>query len=136
MRKLYFGLFISTIIIVGCSAEQIGSIDRAVEDVNTIIAGGRAVLDSPAGGLLPPDWRLYAGVALVVVSGAVNIWQKIKGNLMKKTLTTIVKGIEVVEATVKTNPENPVKAAIKVEMESARILDAANKLVDQIKLNL
>jgi hypothetical protein len=117
----------------GCEEQQIEDIDRFVKDANEVVSGVGAVLESPAGALLPPNLQLYGAIAVAIASVGVNTWQKIKGNLMKKTTKAIVKGIELADKP-KTNPMSTVKKTIKAEMELAGILDKGNQLVDQLKV--
>jgi hypothetical protein len=63
----------------------------------------------------------YGAIAAVILSLGLNIFQKRKGDIMKKTTRAIVKGIESAEAETKPNPTNPVKAAIKTQMQAAGI---------------
>ena len=118
-----------------CEEQQIERADRIVTDANDVVSGVGAVLQSPAGALLPPDLRLYGTIGVAIASIVVNAWQKIKGNLMAKTTKAIVKGIESVEKQAKTNPANPVKAAIRQQMITAGIFDKGNQLVDQLKVS-
>jgi len=119
----------------GCTEEQIEQVDRVVTDANDIVAGVKALLESPpARAFLPPDIQLYGAVGIAVASMVVNGWQQVKGSLMKKTTKAIVRGIEVAEKVEKPNPTNKIKESIKTEMELAGIFDRGNTLVDQLKV--
>jgi len=118
----------------GCDEQQIGRIDRIVTDANDVVSGVGAVLKSPAGAMLPPGLQLYGAIAVAIASVGVNAWQKIKGDLMKKTAKAIVKGIELAERELEPNPKSKIKEAIGTEMKLAGVYDRGNKLVDQLKV--
>jgi hypothetical protein len=77
----------------------------------------------------------YGPLAALIASLAVNFFQKRKGDLMKKTTKAIVKGIEAAEVEEKSNPTSPVKAAIEYQMKAAGIYDAADDLVNKLKIS-
>lgn len=120
----------------GCEEQQLERIDVIVGDVNDIVAGVGALLESPpAKAFLPPGFQLYGAIGVAIASVGVNAWQKIKGNLMKKTTKAIVKGIEKGQVDPKTNPVSKIKAAIGQEMRTAGIYDKGNQIVDQLKVS-
>ena len=134
LRNVTIIMFMGLVTLIGgCNEDQIKDVDQLVKDANDIITAGGAVLQSPAGALLPPGFQLYGTAAIALASIIVNGWQQIKGNLMKKTTKAIVKGIESAGKTTKTNPTSPVKDAIRHEMITAGIYDRGNQLVDQLK---
>jgi len=75
----------------------------------------------------------YGPLAALIASLIYNIIQKRKGDLMKKTTKAIVKGIEVSEKEITTNPTNPVKAAIAEQLKSLGIYSQADDLINQLK---
>jgi len=120
--------------VVGCTEEQIKQVDRTVADANDIVAGVAALLETPpARAFIPPDIQLYGAAAIAMTSIVFNGWQKIKGNLMKKTTKAIVRGIEVADKP-KSNPMSAVKKSIETQMKLSGVLDKGNKLVDQLKV--
>lgn len=121
--------------VTSCEEQQLERVDKIVTDANSVAAAGGAVLQSPAGALLPPDIRFIGAAALAIASIAFNSWQKVRANLMKKTTKAIVKGIEAAEQVDKPNPANPVKAAIGDQMRAAGIYDKGNELVDLLKVS-
>lgn len=76
----------------------------------------------------------YGPLAALIASLAVNLFQKIKGDIMKKTTKAIVKGIEAAEKQTISNPSNPVKEAIAEQMIKAGIYSQADDLVNQLKV--
>lgn len=117
----------------GCELQQLERMDRIVSDANDLVAAGGAMLGSPAGALIPPDIRLYGAAGLAIASVVLNSWQKIRGNLMKKTTKAIVRGIEIADKP-RSNPMSAVKSSIKTEMELAGVYDRGNRLIDRIKV--
>jgi hypothetical protein len=135
MRILLITAILGAVTLIGgCEEKQLERIDRIITDANDVVSGVGAVLQSPAGALLPPDLRLYGTIGVAIASVGVNAWQKVKGNLMKKTTKAIVKGIEKGQGDPKTNPVSKIKAAIGQEMRTAGIYDKGNQLVDQLKV--
>jgi len=130
---LFMGL-VTLFAVVGCTEEQIRQVDQTVADANNLVSGGAALLQSPAGAMLPPDLRLYGTVGIAIASIVFNSWQKVRSNLMAKTTKAIIKGVDAAEKVTKTNPTNPIKVAIRQEMIAAGIYDKGNKLVDQLKV--
>ena len=134
VHNLMIGTSIGLVILVGCA-----QLDKAVSDVNTIAETTQTVLDSPAGRLAPPDWRLYGGLATTLLMGSAAAYKQWRLSQMSKTTKAIVRGIEATETLAAIDgsqaAKNPgeVKAAIAVEMRKLRIYDAGNKLVDRFK---
>jgi len=130
---IWFAPFLLSI--TGCEEKQLQPIDKLVTDANNIVTAGGAILQSPAGDLLPPLWQVIGALAIAIGSILVNGWQKVRANLMKKTTKAIVKGIEAAEQVEKPNPTNPVKAAIGDQMRAAGIYDKGNEIVDLLKVS-
>ena len=117
----------------GCDEAQLRQADQIVTDANSIVTAAGGLVQSPAGALLPPGFQLYAAAGIAIASIALNSWQKVRANLMKKTTKAIVKGIEAAEKVTKPNPTNPIKAAIAAQMKQAGIFSQADDLVNQLK---
>jgi len=77
----------------------------------------------------------YGAIAAVIASLGLNLFQKRKGDVMKKTTRAIVKGIESAESISKPNPTNPVKVAIKTQLEAAGVYNQADELIRQLKIS-
>jgi len=115
------------------------AMDRAVTDVNSIATTGKAVLNSPAAQVIPPDLRLYAVLALNLLTGGAAGYKQWRLAQMGKTTKAIVRGIEAAEtqdlSEPATNPSKPVKVAIAAEMRKLGVYDAGNKIVDRLKVS-
>jgi len=139
MRKfMFWSILLSALIVtpIGCNEEQLRQVDRIVDDINNVAAGGRAVVDSPVGLAIPGQARILIELALGLASAGVITYQKWRAGTVTKTLTAVVKGIEKAGDQAKENPTNPVKASIEASMKDARVFDQANKAVDRIKLGI
>ncbi len=110
--------------------------DEIVTDANAVAGGARAVLESPAGQLIPPNIKLYGFLGIGLINGVVIAWEEWRNRTMKKTTKAIVKGIE--------NTGNPdkvtseVKSNIAAEMRREggdRFYARANKIVDRLKIS-
>jgi len=122
------------ILIAGCD-EFFTKGDEIIQDVNMVAVGARAVLDSPAGPLIPPDLRLYGLLGIGLINGIVIGWEEWRNNTMKKTTKAIVKGIEITDNPGKATSE--VKRNIAAEMRNQggdRFYAKANKIVDRLKI--
>lgn len=119
---------------LSCSEQQLKQADEVARDVNTVAQGTRAVLESPAGLLIPPEWKLYGALGAVLVNGLVIGWEEWRRRTMRKTTKAIVLGIEDTK-----NPDDitDLKTHIANEMikqGGEKFYDRANKLVDRLKI--
>ena len=138
MEKVKFTVILCVVtlfVFAGC--EQVWQTgDEIVRDANNIAGGARAVLDSPAGQLIPPNLRLYGFLGIGLINAVVITWQELRNRAMKKTTKAIVKGIE--------NTANPDKATSEVKANIAEEMRRqggdifyakANKIVDKLKIS-
>ena len=95
---------------------------QAAHDVAEIVSDG------------PGTAETYGAIAAIIASLGFNIFQKRKGDVMKKTTKAIVKGIESAEKEQKPNPMNPIKVAIGRELRAAGIYDQGDQLINQLKI--
>ncbi len=109
--------------------------DEIVRDVNAVAGGAQALLESPAGAMIPPEWKLYGALGVTLASVLVNSWQELRNRTMKKTTKAIVRGIE--------RTDNPQKATSEVKANIAEAMRQqggdkfyarANKIVDRLKI--
>lgn len=122
------------ILIAGCD-DFLTTGDEIVRDVNAVAGGARAVLESPAGQLIPPDLKLYGLLGIGLINGIVLGWEEWRNSTMKKTTKAIVKGIEKTGNPDKATSE--VKGNIAEEMRNQggdRFYARANKIVDRLKI--
>jgi len=126
---------LSLFIIGSCNERQLDRTDQIVADANSLVTIGGAILESPGARVIPPDWRLYGSLAVLLGSALTNGYQKWRGSQMTKTTKAIVKGIEKAEKAAQGNPIAPVKMAIAKEMRAARVFDVGNKIVARLKIS-
>lgn len=118
-------------IMAGCEAT-----DKPVADMNAVASGAHELLDSPAGQMLPPDWRLYGGLATTAIMAGAAAYKQWRLSQMTKTTKAIVRGIEAVAP-----PGNPdpgalvVKTSIGKEMRKLKIYDVGYDLVERLKVS-
>lgn len=74
----------------------------------------------------------YGAIAAIIASLGLNLFQKRKGEVMKKTTRAIVKGIEAAEWETKPNPTNKVKKAVKTQLVAAGIYSQGDDLIRQL----
>jgi len=128
-------IFLLFLFSAGCE-EWLQQGDKIIQDANSVAAGARAVLDSPAGQLIPPNIKLYGLLGIGLVNAIVIGWQEWRNRTMKKVTKAIVKGIEF-----SGNPDkatNDLKSNIADEMMKQggqRFYDQANKIVDKLKIS-
>ena len=110
--------------------------DQIIQDVNAVGGGAKALLESPAGQLIPPDLKVYGLIGIGLINAAVICWEEMRNRTMKKTTKAIVQGIE--------RTGNPDKATSEVKANIAEAMRAeggdkfyakANKIVDQLKIS-
>ena len=107
------------------------TVDVGAATVDTGATAGKAVLDSPAGQLVPPDIRFYASLAFGLLTSGAAGYKNWRLAQMSKTTKAIVRGIERAGADTPAPPS--VKVAIGAEMRKLGIYDTGNKLVDRFK---
>ena len=136
LRSSVFMAFMIILFLCGCEEASLQRTDKVVQDVNTISQGTQAVLESPAGLLIPPHLKIYGMLGVILANGLVIGWEEWRNRTMKKTARAIVKGIE--------NTENPDKATSEVKANIAKAMleqggekfyGRANKIVDRLKIS-
>lgn len=137
MKKvIYLTISIITLFTLSGCDEFFTKGDTIIQDANAVAGGARAVLDSPASQLIPPDLRLYGLLGIGLINGIVIGWEEWRNRTMKKTTKAIVKGIE--------NTDNPDKATSEVKSNIAeemrnqggdKFYAKANKIVDMLKIS-
>ena len=137
MKRLLNVTVLSLILIVLAGCDEFWQKgDVIVQDVNAVAGGAQALLESPAGAMIPPEWKLYGFLGIGLVNGLVISWQEWRNRTMKKTTKAIVKGIEKTGGN--PNEENAeVKSNIADEMLKQggdKFYARANKIVDRLKI--
>jgi hypothetical protein len=129
-------VFLIMLFLCSCNEEDLRQVDEFVQDVNKVAQGTQAVLESPAGQLVPIQVKLYGALGLIIANGLIMSWQEWRNRTMKKTTRAIVKGIETSERA--KNPSNEVKKSIAQEMifqGGDKFYQRANKIVDRLKIS-
>lgn len=135
MRRIILIAIFIVIMSPGCSEIELRRVDELVQDVNTIAQGGQAVLESPAGQMIPPQVKIFGLLGVMLANGLVITWEEWRNRTMKKTTKAIVRGIEDT-----TNPDkatSEVKGNIREAMlreGGEKFYDRANKIVDKLKI--
>lgn len=106
-------------------------VDPIAATVGTVATAGKAVLDSPAGRLIPPDVKLYGSLALGLLMSGTAAYKNWRLAQMAKTTKAIVRGVEASEGT----NEFTTKKAIAVEMRKLGVYDTGNKIVERFKVS-
>jgi len=135
-KSIYLTIAILTLVTLSGCEDFFQKGDEIIRDVNNVASGAKAVLDSPAGQLIPPDIKLYGLLGIALINAGVIGWEEFRNRTMKKTTKAIVQGIEQT-----TNPEkatSEVKANIANEMRRQggdKFYAKANKIVDKLKIS-
>ena len=126
-------------LIGGCTEAQRQEVDQIVADVNDIAAGAQAVLQSPAGRMVPSPAKELAGLVIGLVGAGAATWTEWRRRTMAKTTKAIVRGIEQEDrANRENNPDNPatpIKERIHANMIALGVADRGNKIVDRLKIS-
>jgi len=108
--------------------------DEIIQDANAIAGGAQAILDSPAGQMIPPPWKLYGLLGIGLANGLVIAWEEFRNRTMKKTTRAIVRGIE--------QSDNPTTSEVKsniademMKQGGDKFYARANKIVDIFKIS-
>jgi len=113
--------------ITGCNEQQLADANNIAGTAVTVSDAIGGVLTSPAGGVVPVDWRLWGLLVTNIVSATGNIFQKWN----RDRLTTVAKAI--VTAIDRSPVAESVKTEIKSEMQDREILALGNVVVEQLK---
>jgi len=135
MKKVIYLFILALLTLSGCEDfYQKG--DELIQDANAVAGGVRAIMDSAAGPLIPPDLKVYGLLGIGLINAVVIGWEELRNRTMKKTTKAIVKGIE--------NTANPDKATSEVKANIAeemrrqggdKFYAKANKIVDNLILS-
>ncbi len=136
MKRLLNVTVLLLIVLAGCD-EFWQKGDKIIQDVNAVAGGAETLLDSPAGLMIPPEWKIYGALGVALANGLVITWQELRNRTMKKTTRAIVRGLE----NPRGNP-NKVNAEIKSDIKDEMLKQGgdkfyakANKIVDQLKIS-
>ena len=136
MKKSIFVTILMVVTFLGGCKEFWQKGDEIVQDVNDIAGGARALLESPAGRMMPPNLKLYGALGVILANGLIITWQELRNRMMKKTTRAIVKGVEQSSSPEKSTSE--VKSNIADEMRKEggdKFYARANKIVDKLKIS-
>jgi len=116
-----------SLLFTGCNEQQLADVNNVAGTAVTVSDAIGGVLTSPAGGVVPVDWRLWGLLATNLISATGNIFQKWN----RDRLTTVAKAI--VTAIDNSPVGDSVKTEIKAEMIDKEILSQGNIIVEQLK---
>jgi hypothetical protein len=132
LGKTVFVVFFCLALMFGCNEAQRLQTDKIIADVNTITSGAKTILESPAGGLLPAEWKLIALLAAGLISAGTNVWQKWRQGQLTTVTKSIVQGIEALETT-DSAAGAAAKDNIAVAMKANEIYPAGKIIVTELK---
>ena len=72
--------------------------DETAQAAVDIAAATGGVVSSPAGVLIPPDWKFYISMASAIALGLANGWQAFRNSQTKNALEEVVIGNEAVKS--------------------------------------
>ena len=135
MNRLIFIAVLCLLIFAGCD-DSLTAGDSLAQDANSVASGARALLDSPAGDLIPPNIKYYGLMVIGLINGLVITWQEWRNRTMKKTTRAIVKGIEKTDNPEKATSEVKVNIAEAMRREGGdKFYAKANKIVNRLKIS-
>src|SRR6056297_3294747 len=97
MKRIIYVLMIVLFVFAGCTEEELARMDAAAETVKDTGALTETVVNSPAAGVIPPDWRLYLSLAGAAMLAVGNAWQSVRQKTTKQALEEVVVGNEAVK---------------------------------------
>lgn len=92
LGKTIFFVSVICFVTAGCNEQQLKDTDRFVDKTQDTVAGGEAVLQSPAGDLVPEPFKSISALALLLMSAGVNVYQKWRTNELDKKYTAMKSG--------------------------------------------
>lgn len=97
MKKIMLVVVMGLFVYAGCTEVQLRQADEVASAAMDVAGAAETVVNSPAGAVLPPDWRLYISLASALVLAAGNAWQSVRGKRTKAALEEVVAGNEAVK---------------------------------------
>lgn len=137
MKKVIFFNILIVALLLGCE-DVLQKGDEIVRGLDAAAGGTQAVLESPAGQMIPPDLKLYGLLGIGLANGLVIAWEEWRNKQMKKTTRAIVKGIDRTSNPDLALANTEVKANIADEMRRQggdKFYARANKIVDRLKVS-
>ena len=138
MKKVKFTIILcilTLLALAGCE-DFLRTGDELIADANKVAGGARAILESPAGQMIPPDLKLYGLLGIAIINGVVIGWEEWRNKQMKKTTKAIVKGIEQASNPEKATSEVKVNIAEEMRKQGGdKFYAKANKIVDKLKIS-
>jgi hypothetical protein len=98
MKKFVISLLLVLLLLLpmpGCNEQQKQQIDKAADVVENVTQGGQAILDSPAGGLVPSEIRLMLEAGGALAMGLVIAWREWRKKQLQTALDQVVTGNEI-----------------------------------------
>lgn len=137
MRKPVLFLFVmmAFVMLMGCTelqqsiADPNSTLNSSVETIAAVSNTAAAFAASPPAQSLPGGLSAIILAATTAVSGLYNVYQGVRGAVMRKATRAIVQGIEAAAPEV----QNAVKPMIQKEMKSAEILVQGKAIVAKLK---
>lgn len=132
LGKTVLVVFFMFAMMVGCNEVQRVQADKIIQDTNSVASGVKAVLETPAGGILPAEWKLLALLTITIISAGTNAWQKYRQGQLTTVTKSIVQGIENLEKADAT-AGTLAKANIETAMQANQVYPAGKIIVTELK---
>lgn len=117
--------------LAGCTIEQqeqlVDTASAAQPAIDTLAAGGQAILESPAVILIPEPVKSVAGIAILCLSGISNVLQALSKRKTAKTLSVVTQAVEASPGA------EIVKTAVKSGLEKAGIYQQGKAIISAAK---
>lgn len=121
---MIFASFTITVTVIGCSEANFSQVDKAAEIAASAAQGGAAVLDSPAGSLIPAPIAGVARLGIEAVIGLAGLWFANKSRIKGAVLRSVVQAVD--------SPTDT-KQAVKTNLKAANIEAAGRTLINKYK---
>lgn len=114
--------------LAGCTAEQIGQVDKVVDSASAVVAVADATVNSPVGVFIPEPIGIVASLILTGLTTVFAFWKNNKYKLLKKVNVAVVKAVE------SATNNSEIKTAVAGNLASLKIYEAGKQIITESKL--
>ena len=141
-RTLFWIVVSASVLLAGCTQEQLSRIDRGVSDANQVAQGVSGLAQGPAGLIMPPWVRGLLELMGLVGASAVVVWQQLRKSGIFEQLQNVTAAGKTIVQAIEELPEDQakiVKEAVGDKMQETAAkaadltYDGMNAVVDSLK---
>lgn len=111
-------------VVGGCDQKDFDQIDQTAQTVDQIADGGKAVLNSPVGVLIPEPYKAAARLGLEAISAIAALWFANKARIRGVVLRSVVQAVDDPGST---------KDAVKANLRAANVEAVGREIIREYR---